>query len=81
MQSLYWIEPGKQYLIFAQFHDGFYQAIEEYRFISLDPSFSTNLISGKSLDEQIGIIIKRRLAFLEQELEQKRAEKQRLDAW
>jgi hypothetical protein len=52
---------GQNYLVFGYCGDGVYSAYEEYRVVLLDELFSTNLIAGKTLDEQIQILLERRL--------------------
>jgi hypothetical protein len=59
--------------------DEVYCAIEPYRVINLGSSFSSNILSGKSLDEKMQTILKWRLDRLKRELELGQEEKQRLE--
>ncbi len=79
VRSQYWPRQAEQYLIFGYFHDGSYQAIETYRVIPLGLSFSTNMLSGKTLTEQIRAVLSYRLGQLNREIEQKQEEKKRLE--
>ena len=74
-----WLRQGEHYLVFGNFQNGSYRAIQEYRVVPLGVWFSTNSISGKPLDEQIQILLKKRLWQLNRELEQGREEKKRLE--
>ena len=69
---------GENYLIFGHYDGGIYQAFEEYRVIPLGVDFSTNSITGKPLDEQLQILFKQRIENLNREIENDKAEKQRL---
>jgi hypothetical protein len=77
--SLREARQGEYYLVYSTFHDGSYQAIEEYRVIPLGGNFSTNSIAGKALDEQLQILFKRRIDNLNQEILHDGAEIQRLE--
>jgi len=52
---------SKNYLVFGYCDESVYCAYEEYRVVPLDKFFSTNLLAGKSLDDQIQILLQRRL--------------------
>lgn len=73
------LQRGENYLVFAYYDGGTYQAFEEYRVIPLGNSFHTNLIAGKSLDEQLQILFRRRLDDLNQQMKEEQEEKQRLE--
>ena len=73
------LRQGESYLIFGYYDRGVFQAFEDYRVIPLGADFSTNLITGKSLDERLQILFKRRLSNLDHELEQGQKEKERLE--
>jgi hypothetical protein len=77
--SKYWPRQRDCYLIFANYSDGVYQATEEYRIIPLGLNFSTNLIAGKPLDEQIRAVLRYRLDMLGRQIEQAQEEKKRLE--
>jgi len=77
--SLYWPRQGEHYLIFSHFDGGVYSATEEYRIIPLGVDFSTNSVTGKSLDEQIQFLLQYRLNNLNRELERGQEEKKRLE--
>ena len=79
LSSQYWPRAGEHYLIFAHYHDGFYQALETYRIIPLGAYFSTNTIAGKPLTQQLQILFKRRIRELSREIQRDEAEKQRLN--
>jgi hypothetical protein len=57
---------------------GVYEAYEDYGVISLGPSFSTNSIAGKPLNEQIRTLARQSVGHLDQELQQDQAERSRL---
>lgn len=71
---------GDQYLLFATyFTDTNCYALDLYRVVPLGHSFDTNLLSGKSLDEQIKFMLHYRLENLKHELQDAEAEKARLE--
>lgn len=70
---------GEYYLVFGYYEGGIYKAYEEYRAIHLGSDFTTNLISGKSLDEQLQILFKHSLFNLNRQMKQEQEEKQRLE--
>lgn len=71
---------GEHYLIFSHFHDNFYLSAEEYRIVPLGLNFPTNIVTGKSLDEQVQSVFRYRLSQLNRQLEQLQEEKTRLEA-
>lgn len=73
------LQDGEKYLVFARCDGSIYHAYEEYRVIPLGSSFHTNLIAGKSLNEQLHILFKRRLDILNRQMKEDQAEKQRLE--
>ncbi len=77
--SQYSTRQGEYYLIFASYHDGFYQAFEKYRIVPLGASFATNYISGKTLDEQVRSLLRYRVEMLNQQLAEAKEEKKRLE--
>lgn len=79
VSSEYWPRQRECYLIFADFHDGYYQAVESYRVVPLGINFPTNLLTGKSLEEQIRTALKYRLDNLDRKMKEEMEEKQRLE--
>lgn len=79
VDSSYRLRQGEHYLIFSIFSDGVYQTAEEYRIIPLGHYFSTNVLTGKLLDEQIQFLLQYRLNNLNRELQQGQEEKKRLE--
>jgi hypothetical protein len=61
MSSEYSPFQGEYYLIFSVYYNGYYQAMEKYRVIPIGLSFTTNDLGGKTLDEQIQMLLQRRL--------------------
>jgi len=79
---------GEDYLIFGNCSGQTYEAVEKYRVIPLGLNLMgvpmnsyiiTNLIAGKPLDEQIQILLKRRLDNLNRQMQEEQEEKQRLE--
>ena len=79
LTSEYWPRQGEYYLVFAHYHDDFYQAVEKYRIVPLGPHFTTNSLSGKSLNQQIRALLQHRLDMLNCEMQQAQEEKARLE--
>lgn len=79
LSSEFYPRQGEFYLIFSIFYDHEYQASESYRVVPLGLTFSTNSLSGKSLDEQIHALLQRRLNNLERQMKNEQEEKQRLE--
>jgi hypothetical protein len=79
LTSEFYPRQGEFYLIFSIFHDGEYQASESYRVVPLGLMFNTNSLSGKTLDEQIQMLLQRRLNDLNRQMKEEQAEKQRLE--
>ena len=75
----YEICSGKKYLVFGYCNESVYCAYEEFRVVPLNKFFSTNLLSGKNLDDQIQILIELRINDLNRQLKQEQEEKQRLE--
>jgi len=73
------LSRGEDYLIFARFFDT-YDAPEEYRIVPLGSRFSTNLLVGKQLDDQIQTLLQYRLKNLNREMERLQEEKVRLES-
>jgi hypothetical protein len=81
--SWYWPHQSQQFLLFAShFSDEYntgYSAIEYYRVVPLSHDFQTNMLAGKTLEEQIHWILERRLFDLNEELKRGTEEKKRLE--
>jgi len=71
--------PGERYLVFGNLGKNILHAFEEYRITQVDHLFTTNLIAGKPLNEQIQIILERRLFDLNREAKLNEEELQRLN--
>jgi hypothetical protein len=83
MASQYWPYQGEKFLLFAnyrndQYYTG-YNAVEAYRVIPLNRHFQTNELSGKSLNEQIQLMLSQRLADINDELQRDTDEKKRIE--
>ena len=59
--------------------DGRYYAVEKYRVIPLGAYLPPDLLTGKTLDENIQILFQRRLDNLNREMKEEQEEKQRLE--
>ncbi len=84
MVSQYWPQQGEQFLMFAINYQSnnlyqAYNATEEYRIVPLGRFFQTNELTGKSLDEQVQLVLRRRLDDLRVELKNGEEEKKRLE--
>lgn len=77
--SRYWPRQSDQYLVFSYYQDGSFMAVERYRVVPLGIDFPTNVITGKSMEEQIQAMLRYRLDQLNHELEEQQAEKNRLE--
>lgn len=79
LDSLFWPRQGEHYLIFANYHDAFYQAVETYRIVPLGTYIPPDLLTGKTSDENIRILFRRRLEDLDRQMKEDQEEKQRLE--
>jgi hypothetical protein len=71
---------GDDYLLFAsEFRNTNCYAVSDYRVVPLGHSFDANLLSGKSLDEQVKFMLQYRLNNLKRELQKGADEKDRLE--
>jgi hypothetical protein len=77
-----WYRPrqSEYYLIFSICYSGEYQAFEKYKMIPLGLDFSTNVLSGKTLDEQIQTLLQKRLDDLNRQMKVEQEEKARLES-
>ncbi len=82
LRSTKWPAQGDAYLIFANFFDGKdCQAFDDYSVVPLGHDFDTNILSGKSLDEQIHSLLQIRYRHLTNEIAHAQTEKERLDEY
>jgi hypothetical protein len=83
MVSLYRPHQNERFLMFASYQSNqlyqAYQAPETYRIVPLARDFLTNALAGKSLDEQIRLVLRSRLEDVSRELESSAEEKKRLE--
>ena len=83
MVSQYWPHQDERFLMFATYQSNqlyrAYNATETYRIVPLGRYFPTNELAGKSLDEQIRLMLRRRLEDLSRELKRGAEEKNRLE--
>ena len=83
MVSQYWPHQEERFLMFATYQSNqlyrAYNATETYRIAPLGRYFPTNELAGKSLDEQIRLMLRRRLEDLSRELKRGAEEKNRLE--
>jgi len=77
--SEYVPRQGEYYLLFSVYDYGYYQTLQNYCVVPLGLYFSTNSITGKPLDEQIQILLKRRLDDLNRQMNEEEEEKDRLE--
>ncbi len=76
LRSFYEPRLGEQYLLFGTQETNTYDFIEDYRMVALGSAFHSNLIAGKSLNEQIQTLLKYRMDELDREMDrlQRRAD-------
>jgi hypothetical protein len=79
LESEYWPRQSENYLIFGYYNNGSYRAPATYCVVPLGLYFSTNILSGKTLDEQIQTLLQHRLDNLNQQMKEEQDEKQRLE--
>ena len=83
MVSQYWPRQGERFLIFSTYQSNHlyraYNATETYRVVPLGRYFLTNGLAGKTLDEQIQLVLRHRLEELSRELKDGADEKKRLE--
>ena len=88
MTSLYQPYRGEVFLLFANHYSDqsnlIYRATEAYRIVPLKGFFQTNLLAnllaGKTLKEQVQLVLAHRLKDLNQELAKNNEEKERIEA-
>jgi hypothetical protein len=83
MVSQYWPRQGERFLMFSEYQSNdlysAYNATETYRIVPLGRYFNTNKMDGKSLDEQIQLVLQHRLEEVSRELKEIADEKKRLE--
>src|SRR2546422_754034 len=83
MVSQYWPHQDERFLMFATYQSNqlyrAYNATETYRIVPLGRYFPTNELTGKTLDEQIQLVLRRRLEDVNRELQKNAEEKNRLE--
>jgi len=81
--SQYWPHQDECFLMFATYQSNqlyrAYNATETYRIVPLGRYFPTNELTGKTLDDQIQLVLRRRLEDVNRELEKNAEEKNRLE--
>jgi hypothetical protein len=78
MMSEYWPKKGEYYLLFAIYHDGIYQATEDYRVLPLGAPFTARHLAGKPLKEQIQMLFGYADHVLDEEIKEDQERKARL---
>ena len=83
MVSQYLPRQGDRFLMFSTYQSNelyrAYNAAETYRIVPVGRYFLTNALTGKSLDEQIQVVLRNRLDELSRELKEGADEKRRLE--
>ncbi|HEY5233556.1 MAG TPA: hypothetical protein VIK35_08495 [Verrucomicrobiae bacterium] len=79
LQTDHDLRQGEDYLVFGYFDGGICKAYEEYRVVPLGVNFSTNSIAGKTLNEQIQILLQSAINNLGNEIQKNEEEKERLE--
>jgi len=79
LQTDHELYQGENYLVFGHCNGGVYQAFENYKVVPIGNRFSTNSISGKSLNEQIKILSQRALFKLNRDIKRDQEQKQQLE--
>ena len=80
LQTEHELQPLHIYLVFGFYSDGIYDAYEEYRVIPLGDTYRSEMIAGKPLDEQLQILFKLGVDTVNQEIAEKQAERDRIQA-
>lgn len=91
LRSDCWLREGEFYLIFGRCENGICEATEDFRVVPLEreswsdwvstASTITNSIAGKTLDEQLQILFRQRIANLNREIQKDEKEKKRLETF
>jgi hypothetical protein len=67
------------YLIFVRANIDGYQAFEDYRIVPLGTEFNPETLQGKTLEQQIQMLLQRRLDNLNRQMKEEEQEKDRLE--
>jgi len=78
LTSMYRLDRGEYFLAFANSYHG-YDAFEEYRIVSMGDRLQTNELAGKSLGDQVQLILTNRFTELSKEIDRANQEKSRLE--
>ncbi len=79
LRSEYWPRQGEYYAVFSLNQADIYQASESYRIVPLGIRFPTNMLAGRTLNEQIRALLQYRLDQLNRDVEKAQDEKKRLE--
>lgn len=79
LRSEYWPRQGEYYAVFALNEPDYYQATESYCIVPLGIHFPTNMLAGKTVNEQIRALLQYRLDELNQDVVKAQDEKKRLE--
>ena len=64
------LKPSEEYLVFCSWRtNGICYATESYRVVPLGPDFETGVLTGKSLGDQLKLLIQRRLSAVTSEID------------
>ncbi|HUA65440.1 MAG TPA: hypothetical protein VME24_06310 [Alphaproteobacteria bacterium] len=81
LASQFWPYPEQQFAVFGGYSDGRYSAVESYRVVPIRRDFPLNVLNGKTLTEQVQIILSNRLSDLNEEIGQEEVEKFRIQEY
>lgn len=79
LQTDHELRQNNYYLAFADYDNGIYEAWEEYKVVPLGTDFSTNLITGKPLNDQLQVLFCSATNTLDHEIEMDEQDKSRLE--
>lgn len=79
LRSEYRPFQNEYYLIFVRSNDGICEAFEPYRIVPLGLSFAPNDLNSKTLNEQVLMLLQRRLNDLNRQMDEEQQEKERLE--
>lgn len=73
------LRPRDAYLVFGKYENGIYKANGEFSVVPLGRRYKREMISGKTLDDQIRVLIQLAIDNLDSEMASKQVEKARLE--
>lgn len=79
LQTDHDLHQGEDYLVFGNCNSSVCQAFENFKVVPIGSRFSTNLISGRSLDEQIKTLSRHALFKLNRQIKLDQEQKQQLE--